>query len=659
MSKHNDLYNILNKLGNLDPKKPTKTAPSKPVYESVDAKGSILAGVTSIEKKLAEAYTAEKAINKYAVGMAAAKKQAGITKTPAHDLPKSVITKGHEIAKKIKEGGAEEKKYDTNPKNAQWDAAALTAHKRKLASQGKQIAMQRKISGQDSGLPPVVKEGNPTSDPWIAYDKENTDKIKKFKTRDGAKAYADKKGWGIASFGHYHDHVKGQQGVAEGWDDMIKAGKDRDAEANSGKKPTATGVKHHGKYGTEYQGDAGEEEAAEREAEQGVKKRGRPVKHLAKHKAKLAAQSNPGEKKGRGRPPKAAAPTYSAAKGLQDFIVGNLPKGKPAKTNTLKHSLAESRIMDESGQALKHILNRFKHEVRKFEQGGELDEDLYHALFDYWNDMGEIPYGVQKARTGDPHQWVMDNLDSHLSGGGIVGGNPDEDEGLERESVEMEPPAAIDTELNELAKLAGLSCGSTDEEEVEEARPRQWISTSGSAKGDIDKAHELAAKRDATTQAINVSEADDSLDEDDMDEGNAFGAAIAKAKADGAKPGEKVKVGDKEYAIKEAEEMIAMMKNAGLDTTRAEAALAEAKQYGETAVEEAPEHDNTPDPEYHSIKSITQRGGDLNRSKSQYAGKPKAGDNPMDSDTVNEAAAELEAMSRQLMRTYESIKAKK
>jgi len=41
----------------------------------------------------------EKAVNPYAVGMAAAKKTAGVTKT--HDLPKSVITKGHEIAKKI------------------------------------------------------------------------------------------------------------------------------------------------------------------------------------------------------------------------------------------------------------------------------------------------------------------------------------------------------------------------------------------------------------------------------------------------------------------------------------------------------------------------------------------------------------------------------
>ena len=40
--------------------------------------------------------------NPYAIGMAAAKKAAGITDKTAEDLPKAVITKGHEIAKKIK-----------------------------------------------------------------------------------------------------------------------------------------------------------------------------------------------------------------------------------------------------------------------------------------------------------------------------------------------------------------------------------------------------------------------------------------------------------------------------------------------------------------------------------------------------------------------------
>ena len=41
-------------------------------------------------------------INPYAIGMALAKKKAGLSAKPAHDLPKGIITKGHEIAKRIK-----------------------------------------------------------------------------------------------------------------------------------------------------------------------------------------------------------------------------------------------------------------------------------------------------------------------------------------------------------------------------------------------------------------------------------------------------------------------------------------------------------------------------------------------------------------------------
>ena len=42
------------------------------------------------------------ALSPYAIGMAAAKKKYGYGAEPAQDLPKKVITKGHEIAKKIK-----------------------------------------------------------------------------------------------------------------------------------------------------------------------------------------------------------------------------------------------------------------------------------------------------------------------------------------------------------------------------------------------------------------------------------------------------------------------------------------------------------------------------------------------------------------------------
>jgi len=120
----------------------------------------------------------------------------------------------------------------------------------------------------------------------------------------------------------------------------------------------------------------------------------------------------------------------------------------------------ESRMLDEDGESLSHILDRFRHEVRNFEQGGDLDKDLYDALFDYYCDTGDMPYGVQKARDGDPQEWVAQNLESHLRGGGIMGGNPDEDYGIERESVMHGDYAeeAADP-LAKILKIAGVPAG--------------------------------------------------------------------------------------------------------------------------------------------------------------------------------------------------------
>ncbi len=71
-------------------------------------------------------------------------------------------------------------------------------------------------------------------------------------------------------------------------------------------------------------------------------------------------------------------------------------------------------ILDESGETIDHILNRFKHEVSQFKAGEELDSDLYEALFDYYSDRGDMPYGIAKARTGDPITWVSDKLNGYL-----------------------------------------------------------------------------------------------------------------------------------------------------------------------------------------------------------------------------------------------------
>ncbi len=55
----NNIYNILGKLNSLEPTQPEQK-PAQPVYESVEARGSIIAGVKDIEQKLREQFEATK-----------------------------------------------------------------------------------------------------------------------------------------------------------------------------------------------------------------------------------------------------------------------------------------------------------------------------------------------------------------------------------------------------------------------------------------------------------------------------------------------------------------------------------------------------------------------------------------------------------------------
>jgi len=75
-------------------------------------------------------------------------------------------------------------------------------------------------------------------------------------------------------------------------------------------------------------------------------------------------------------------------------------------------SLRESVLTDSTGHTLDHILQRFSREVADFEKGADLDQDLFDALYDYYFD--DMPYGVKKARTGDPHEWISQRLADDL-----------------------------------------------------------------------------------------------------------------------------------------------------------------------------------------------------------------------------------------------------
>jgi len=114
----------------------------------------------------------------------------------------------------------------------------------------------------------------------------------------------------------------------------------------------------------------------------------------------------------------------------------------------------ENVLLDSTGSTFQHILDTFKRDVKDFETTDELSDDLYHALYDYYHE--DMPYGVQKARTGDPHEWVADRFAADLGhpGAGMNSpSEPDEDYSLERESVMHGDYAE---EKNAMRRLAGI-----------------------------------------------------------------------------------------------------------------------------------------------------------------------------------------------------------
>jgi|TARA_B100001094_G_scaffold288210_1_gene304286 hypothetical protein len=56
---------------------------------------------------------------------------------------------------------------------------------------------------------------------------------------------------------------------------------------------------------------------------------------------------------------------------------------------------------------VKTILDR--HDVSSLDDI-EYGSEVYEDLFGYYMDSGEMPYGVMKARTGMPDEWIVDRI---------------------------------------------------------------------------------------------------------------------------------------------------------------------------------------------------------------------------------------------------------
>jgi hypothetical protein len=318
----------------------------------------------------------------------------------------------------------------------------------------------------------------------------------------------------------------------------------------------------------------------------------------------------------------------------------------------VKESITESvnfkRMMEEQHMTLDEMLECMNADMQQFKETGvcsdrlrDMMEVYSHAKRQMEETQGGIGHDLitpqqRVAQATPPKPGVMGAVKDTL--GGMKDWLTGKPENPNRPTFEE---GSLEEELNELARLAGL-----DEVSRGEYIKQQDAKAEKSGK---DKFHAFGQEFD--TDEVNE-------DPEAEFEGNAFGDAVRKAKADGIQPGEKIEVGGKEYPVKEAQELLAMLRVAGLDTKQLEEALAkDEKSYGDTEVDgEDEELANSPDEEELSTEASTLNPGEADSGeKQQNPDRPtfKNGDNAMAKPPVREASLKLEA---RLAAEYESIK---
>ena len=438
------IYNIINKLNRLmegtTANKQTTPAPDTS-YSLVESQGSIKAG---LEQSLSSRYLSEKAVSKaqqQAAGAALAAKRGETPKKSLKGASKEMLDMSTKELEKF--AGTKHKGLPKKKTSESQDVSDIPTALRKqkgypdltpsdLKKSKGHLSDRRTLEKMPGGEPGRYRKefDEMAQEKEIDYDSLQIDGIDHRDAPDFSDAYF--------SDGYYTD---GTPIPAEVLDQLSD---DYDLRYQYIEKSLYEANRViRGNYGTEYYrgqrelDDAGDEKPS---------KRGRPAK--GEFREPKAAPA--GEKRSRGRPKNDDTPKYAGAKELQNWVVGNLPKDAKKFGNRTVHripdTVTESVMMVEAG-ALDHVLNRFKHEVKQFRNSGQLDDDLYQALFDFYLDAGEMPYGVAKARTGDPYTWVTDRLGQDL-GTSVT----NEVDSAESAPMDMD----MDMELNELARLAGL-----------------------------------------------------------------------------------------------------------------------------------------------------------------------------------------------------------
>ena len=151
---------------------------------------------------------------------------------------------------------------------------------------------------------------------------------------------------------------------------------------------------------------------------------------------------------------------------------------------------------DMSDPEVGHVMAVFKkypEDVAKMKQTGDIDygSNLYQALFSMYQD--EMPYGTQKARDGDPGQWIFDKLDDL----GLIEGKEKDTEEVLKKGMEDEIADTIKDKIEDEDK--------TDEAEVSEEPQGEQVAVMST--DTLSQILKLAGMKQVSDADINQPEA--------------------------------------------------------------------------------------------------------------------------------------------------------
>jgi hypothetical protein len=374
----------------------------------------------------------------------------------------------------------------------------------------------------------------------------------------------------------------------------------------------------------------------------------------------------------------------------------------------LPKKVTEGVMLDEGGNALKHIANRFKHEVKNFMNSGVMAENLYDALYDYYLDTGEMPYGIAKAREGDPYAWVEErfyaDMGSSMSEAAVTEemGHHDtlselarlaglEEDGAgqfgmptSRSMSAIPPKAVIDKSVEPVSQFAAdlempplpffSKKEKADYEAMKARKAERDFQQSGSTykddsgiiydrEGNPKVQPSLPTKdylsKDSRARDLYNMQFRESVDltecgDMDMDHEDSFNVSTNMS-SDGTKNVTISAQGDR------ADELLQMLKMAGMrphddhSVTMSEPEIVMIGSDEQMMDEEREtEYANTPEEEYQTVDSILRQGNDLNREKDQHAVAGFTGDNPLvaEQELDEEISALLDSV---LIREFDDI----